>query len=88
MNPVRDMAASDLLLETIRTVYAAGLDETAWPTALSAAARLCGGHSAMLEVFALPSQRPQRFESFNIPPASQFDYFEHYAALSPRAAYA
>jgi DNA-binding CsgD family transcriptional regulator len=82
------MAKSDDLLHTIEAVHAAGLDETCWPQALAATARLVGGNAAMLEVFAPPSQRPIEFHAFGIPPAGQFDYFEHYAALSPRAAYA
>lgn len=82
------MARGDDLLQTIEAVHAAGLDETRWPQALAATARLLGGNAAMLEVFAPPSQCPVEFHSFGIPPAGQFEYFEHYAALSPRAAYA
>lgn len=82
------MAKGDDLLHTIETVHAAALDEALWPVALKATAQLLGGAGATLEVFAPPSQVPVAFHSFGIPPAGELDYFEHYAALSPRAAFA
>lgn len=81
------MAERDLLA-TIETVHAAALDESLWTDALAATAGLLGGSAAMLEVFAPPSQVPIEFRGYAIPPAGELAYFEHYAALSPRAAHA
>jgi DNA-binding CsgD family transcriptional regulator len=78
----------DELLRTIEAVHAAGLAAEQWPDALAAFARLLGGAAATLEVFEMPSQVPREFYATGLPPVGQLEYFEHYAPLSPRAAYA
>jgi DNA-binding CsgD family transcriptional regulator/PAS domain-containing protein len=79
---------ADELLHTIEAVHAAGLEAELWPKALASTASLMGAAAAILEVFELPSQVPKEFHSAGVPPVSQLEYFEHYAPLSPRAAYA
>ena len=75
------------MLETIEAVHAAGLDAERWPNALAAVARLFGGTGATLDIYDLPTGRPVELRAAGIPPADQLDYIEHYAPLSPRAAY-
>jgi DNA-binding CsgD family transcriptional regulator/PAS domain-containing protein len=80
--------SKDKLLEAIKAVHAAGLEEELWPDALGAATRLLGANCATLETLETPSLRHLDFRGFNIPPADQLLYLREYVPLSPRTRFA
>lgn len=80
------MAEGDDLLAAIEQIHAAGLEAELWPQALASIARLLGGAAATLESYDTDGQL-QELHVAGIPPAEELDYFEHYAATNPRAAY-
>jgi DNA-binding CsgD family transcriptional regulator len=80
------MANCDDLLAAIEQVHAAGIEPELWPQALTAVARLLGSAGATLESYD-PRGRLQDLHVAGIPPAEELDYFEHYAAINPRATY-
>jgi DNA-binding CsgD family transcriptional regulator/GAF domain-containing protein len=78
------MSDRDKLLHTIEAIYATGLDDAAWPDALKAATQLIGGIGATFEVIDKITYGPREWRAWGIPKASELQYLEHYAPLSPR----
>jgi DNA-binding CsgD family transcriptional regulator len=79
------MSDRDGLLTTIDAIYAAGVDDSRWPDALKAATKLVGGIGATFEVIDKTTCEPREWRAWGIPEASELQYLEHYAPLSPRA---
>jgi hypothetical protein len=65
------MASADVLIETIGTIYGAGLDEKLWPRALAGVTQVVGGIAATLEVFDRKPVALTEFHSFGLPPISK-----------------
>jgi len=78
------MPEENALLAAIDAIHAAGLDAEAWPDALAAVTRLCGGAASTLEVFDKSTRRHAEYHGFGVPEAHELAYFEHYLALNPR----
>jgi hypothetical protein len=71
-------------LALVDRVYAAALDERAWPEVLRQLASLLGGTGATLELHDLRSGQLEFFESADIDPSGTAAYVAHYAAVCPR----
>lgn len=80
------MAKSDRLIRTIEAIHAAGLDAKGWPDALAAAANLIGGAGATFEVIDRATFQPTEWYGWGIPEASEVQYLDQFAPLSPRPA--
>lgn len=78
------MPKADRLVETIEAIHAAGLDEAAWPAALTGITRLCGGVGATLEVFDKIALRHLTFHAVGVPPKLEEKYLAYRAPRSPR----
>lgn len=84
---IERLADQDALLTTIEAIHAAGLDPEVWPQALSAMASLFGGSAATVESYDGRTGTLLALHAHGIPPAQQIEYFEHYAAMNPRASF-
>ncbi len=82
------MAESDLFLQTVELIRAAGLSGGGWSDALAATARLFGAVGATLEVFQKRPMQPHRFPCDGLPEKAETEYLDHYAKHNPRAAFA
>jgi DNA-binding CsgD family transcriptional regulator/PAS domain-containing protein len=78
------MATSDSLLTAIEAIYAAGLDEALWPSALAQVMLAVGGIAATLERFERSTASLIEFHSYGLPPANEVAYLDHYSAINPR----
>jgi DNA-binding CsgD family transcriptional regulator len=82
------MTEGNALLDTIEAAHAAALDESLWPEALGALARLFGAACASLEDFAKHPLGLRYFRSAGLPPQGETDYLADYQRDNPRAEYA
>ena len=76
------------LLATIEAAHAAALDETLWPDALAALARLFGATGATLEDFTKQPLGVRYFRITGLPARAETEYLAHYQHNNPRAEYA
>jgi DNA-binding CsgD family transcriptional regulator len=72
------------LLATIETIHAAGLDAARWPRALEAITQIIKGRGATLETFENTTLQHRLFLAHGLPPPSEIEYLDHYAALNIR----
>ena len=82
------MPNNDLFLQTIKSVYASGLDRDRLPEAFEATNSLIGGAGALLEVIDKPTQRHSEYCSVGLPNVARAPYIEQFAALNPRIPFA
>jgi DNA-binding CsgD family transcriptional regulator len=80
------MAKADQLIRTIEAIHAAGVDAKRWPDALAAATGLIGGIGATFEVIDSATHQPREWYGWGIPEASEVQYLDQFAPLSPRPA--
>ncbi len=78
------MTTPDSLLTAIEAIYAAGLDEALWSSALGQVMRAVGGIAATLEVFERSNARLTEFHYHDLPPGNELAYLDHYFSLNPR----
>jgi hypothetical protein len=74
----------DRILGAIKSIHAAGLDASAWPSALELMTSAVGGVGAAFEVHDKRKSALTTFHSFGLNPGIQGEYADHYAAISPR----
>jgi DNA-binding CsgD family transcriptional regulator len=76
----------DLYGEAVETIYASGLEAERVTDALEATSRLFGARGTTLQVIDKARGRSIDFCSAGLPVVARAEYFEHFAALSPRLA--
>jgi hypothetical protein len=82
------MSNQDLLLDTVETIYASGVDTDRIPAALEATNRLFGSASAILEVIDMRMHQHADLWSVGTPTPAEIKYVERFAAFNPRLPYA
>jgi hypothetical protein len=76
------------LIAAIEAAHAAALDETLWPEALGALARLFGAVGATLEDFTKQPFGLRYLRVVGLPSRAESEYLAHYQYNNPRADYA
>jgi DNA-binding CsgD family transcriptional regulator len=82
------MPERDDFLKTVEAVHAAALDDSVWPAAMRAVARLFGAGISSYEVFDKGTMSLKEFRADGLPPGGQLDYLEVYSRGNPRVTYA
>lgn len=72
------MRSTQVLLNTIEAIHAAGLDKDVWPDALGALADAVGVPAATLETYDLAGKRHRRWHGHGIDPALRAEYLTLY----------